>query len=143
MSTTAQPNKVQNHQQVVKIRDHPRSLRMNDDTTMIKQIHATHAPDGREVEVKPIVQVIEEVVKRCSPVLGALYVSVQELFSWFLFSFSLYGLIHMCAVILCRATLHKLNCRMTGAVMMASVASWKTWLIPSIRFHARFFGSLN
>lgn len=34
----------------------------SDDTAMMKQIQATHAPDGREVDVRPIVQIVEEIL---------------------------------------------------------------------------------
>lgn len=74
MAATAQPNRVQQQQQVVKGRDHPKFLRMSDDTTMMKQIQATHTPDGREVEVKPIVQVIEDILNHATPAIdGTLY----------------------------------------------------------------------
>lgn len=78
MAATGQPNKVQLQQQPgIKGRDHPRFLRMNDDTTMMKQIQATHAPDGREVDVKPILQVIEDILSRAAPDSdGALHVCI-------------------------------------------------------------------
>ena len=77
MAATGQPNKMQQQQEGVKSRDHPRFLRMNDDSTMMKQIQATHTPDGREVEVKPIVQVIEDILSRATPDIdGALHVCV-------------------------------------------------------------------
>lgn len=38
-----------------------------DDTAMTKQIQATHAPDGRELEVKPILQIIEAILHHVSP----------------------------------------------------------------------------
>lgn len=34
----------------------------SDDTAMMKQVQATHAPDGREVDVKPILHIIEEIL---------------------------------------------------------------------------------
>ncbi|KAI9108739.1 hypothetical protein K1719_020044 [Acacia pycnantha] len=34
----------------------------SDDTAMMKQIQATHAPDGREVDVKPIIHIVEEIL---------------------------------------------------------------------------------
>lgn len=77
MAATAQPNRVQQQQQVVKGRDHAKFLRMSDDTTMMKQIQATHTPDGREVEVKPIVQVIEDILNHATPAIdGTLYVCI-------------------------------------------------------------------
>lgn len=36
----------------------------SDDNAMMKQIQATHAPDGREVEVKPFLHIIEDIFKR-------------------------------------------------------------------------------
>lgn len=39
----------------------------SDDTAMMKQIQATHAPDGREIEVKPIIQIIEDILRRATP----------------------------------------------------------------------------
>ncbi|KAI9087650.1 hypothetical protein K1719_030520 [Acacia pycnantha] len=34
----------------------------SDDTAMMKQVQATHAPDGREVDVRPVLQIIEEIL---------------------------------------------------------------------------------
>ncbi|KAJ1403263.1 Sieve element occlusion, N-terminal [Sesbania bispinosa] len=34
----------------------------SDDSAMMKQVQATHAPDGREIEVKPIIQIIDEIL---------------------------------------------------------------------------------
>lgn len=34
----------------------------SDDTAMMKQVQSTHAPDGREVDVQPIILVIEEIL---------------------------------------------------------------------------------
>ncbi|CDP15097.1 unnamed protein product [Coffea canephora] len=39
----------------------------SDDAAMMKQIQATHAPDGRELEVKPILQIIEALLHHVSP----------------------------------------------------------------------------
>ncbi|XP_043704887.1 protein SIEVE ELEMENT OCCLUSION B-like [Telopea speciosissima] len=36
----------------------------SDDNVMMKQIHATHAYDGRQVEVRPLLQLIEEILQR-------------------------------------------------------------------------------
>lgn len=36
----------------------------SDDNAMMKQIQGTHAPDGREVEVKPFLYIIEDIFKR-------------------------------------------------------------------------------
>lgn len=51
----------------------PRSERnmfsTSDDNAMMKQIQATHAPDGREVDVKPILAIIEDVFRRSTPTL--------------------------------------------------------------------------
>ncbi|KAI9087503.1 hypothetical protein K1719_030373 [Acacia pycnantha] len=34
----------------------------SDDTVMMKQVQATHAPDGREVDIKPVLQINEEIL---------------------------------------------------------------------------------
>ena len=39
-----------------------RMFSSSDDTAMMKQVQATHSPDGREVDVKPIIQIIEEIL---------------------------------------------------------------------------------
>ncbi|KAA8548170.1 hypothetical protein F0562_004569 [Nyssa sinensis] len=38
----------------------------SDDGVMMKQIQATHAPDGREVDVKPILHIIEDILQRAT-----------------------------------------------------------------------------
>ncbi|KAI4343679.1 hypothetical protein L6164_010999 [Bauhinia variegata] len=39
-----------------------RMFATSDDTAMMKQVQATHAPDGREIVVNPIIQLIEEIL---------------------------------------------------------------------------------
>lgn len=39
----------------------------SDDATVMKQILATHAPDGREVEVRPILKLVEDILRRATP----------------------------------------------------------------------------
>jgi len=36
----------------------------SDDSAMTKQVQATHAPDGREIDVKPILQIVDEILVR-------------------------------------------------------------------------------
>lgn len=47
-----------------------RMLSASDDNAMTKQVLATHAPDGREVDVKPILLIVEEVIRRATPDIG-------------------------------------------------------------------------
>lgn len=35
----------------------------SDDNAMMKQIQATHSPDSREVDVKPILHIIEDIMR--------------------------------------------------------------------------------
>ncbi|KAG7954385.1 hypothetical protein I3843_11G013900 [Carya illinoinensis] len=50
------------------IKDHDRRMfALSDDNALVKQIIATHAPDGREVDVEPILQIIGDVFRRASP----------------------------------------------------------------------------
>ncbi|KAM7484165.1 hypothetical protein LguiA_000174 [Lonicera macranthoides] len=39
----------------------------SDDNAMMRQILATHAPDGRELDVKPILNIIEDIMHRATP----------------------------------------------------------------------------
>ncbi|KAK7302171.1 hypothetical protein RJT34_13052 [Clitoria ternatea] len=39
-----------------------RMFSTSDDSAMMKQVQATHAPDGREIDVKPILQVVDEIL---------------------------------------------------------------------------------
>lgn len=39
----------------------------SDDSAMMKQIQSTHAPDGRVVDVKPILQIIDNVLRHITP----------------------------------------------------------------------------
>lgn len=58
-----QPTKMQ---QLIKS-DRRTAFATSDDSAMMKQIQSTHSPDGREVEVKPILQVIEDVLHHANP----------------------------------------------------------------------------
>ncbi|KAK6920603.1 Sieve element occlusion, C-terminal [Dillenia turbinata] len=44
-----------------------RMFAAGDDNAMLKQIQATHAPDGRDFEVKPILQIIEDIFHHAAP----------------------------------------------------------------------------
>lgn len=39
----------------------------SDDIAMMKQLHATHAPDGRELEIVPILHIIEALMRHVAP----------------------------------------------------------------------------
>lgn len=39
----------------------------SDDRAMLKQIEETHFPDNREFDVKPIIQIIEDILRRATP----------------------------------------------------------------------------
>ncbi|CAL1358234.1 unnamed protein product [Linum trigynum] len=41
-------------------------MMMSDDNVMMKQIAATHAPDGREVDVKPLLVLVEDILNRAT-----------------------------------------------------------------------------
>ena len=51
----AAPNRMQQ-------RKERRLFAASDDSAMMKQVQATHAPDGREVDVKPIIQIVDEIL---------------------------------------------------------------------------------
>lgn len=44
-----------------------RMFSASDDSTMMKQVQATHTPDGREVDVKSILKIIEDILHRATP----------------------------------------------------------------------------
>lgn len=39
----------------------------SDDNVMMRQIQGTHAPDGREVNVKPLLHIVEDILHRATP----------------------------------------------------------------------------
>ncbi|KAH9625106.1 hypothetical protein KSS87_005812 [Heliosperma pusillum] len=39
----------------------------SDDTAMVSQLKATHSPDGRDIDVKPLLHIIEDVFSRAQP----------------------------------------------------------------------------
>jgi len=39
----------------------------SDDAAVMKQILATHAPDGREVDVRALLQIVEDILQRATP----------------------------------------------------------------------------
>ena len=57
----------------------------SDDNAMMKQIQATHSPDGREVDVKPLLQITEDIFKRASHgIPGILQVQTLSLVLYFM-----------------------------------------------------------
>lgn len=55
-----------------------RMFAASDDSTMLKQIQATHAPDGRDVDVRPILEIIEDVFKRATPSIEGTHIDSSE-----------------------------------------------------------------
>ncbi|CAL0320035.1 unnamed protein product [Lupinus luteus] len=47
---------------IMKQKRERRLFSTSDDSAMMKQVQATHAPDGREVDVKPIIQILDEIL---------------------------------------------------------------------------------
>lgn len=39
----------------------------SDDTAMLNQLRATHAPDGRDIDVKLLLRIIEDILDRAPP----------------------------------------------------------------------------
>lgn len=62
------------------IKSDRRMFSSSDDGAMMKQIQATHLPDGREVDVNPILQIIEDILSRAIPSIdGVLHVLLHHL----------------------------------------------------------------
>ncbi|KAF5476669.1 hypothetical protein F2P56_003384 [Juglans regia] len=61
------------------LKDHDRRMfALSDDNALMKQIQATHAPDGREVSVKPILLIIGDIFHRATPSLDGILNGTQE-----------------------------------------------------------------
>ncbi|KAE8722042.1 hypothetical protein F3Y22_tig00014444pilonHSYRG00109 [Hibiscus syriacus] len=63
--------------------DHGSMIRMSDDNVMMNQILATHAPDGREFDVRPLLYLVEDILNRATQhvdflVKGTLYQAELE-----------------------------------------------------------------
>ncbi|KAF8390539.1 hypothetical protein HHK36_025066 [Tetracentron sinense] len=67
MAMTVQPSTKM--QQMIKGERHLFST--SDDNSMMKQIQGTHAPDGREIDVKPLLQLVEDIWHRAKPMIDA------------------------------------------------------------------------
>lgn len=42
-------------------------LSSSDDNVMLEQIQGTHSPDGREVDVRSLLRIVEDIIKRTTP----------------------------------------------------------------------------
>jgi Sieve element occlusion N-terminus len=40
----------------------------SDDSIVMKQIQATHSPDGRDFDVRPLMRVVEDALRRATPI---------------------------------------------------------------------------
>lgn len=49
----------------------------SDDTAMLNQLRATHAPDGRDIDVKPLLRIIEDIFDRATPTVHSSVQGVQ------------------------------------------------------------------
>lgn len=71
----------------------------SDDGAMMKQIQATHAPDGREVDAGPILHIIEDILRRALPTIdGVLHVRNISHFDLDLFCHLNYDYVIYCLV---------------------------------------------
>ncbi|KAJ9683316.1 hypothetical protein PVL29_019065 [Vitis rotundifolia] len=52
-------------------------MTMCDDNAMMKQIHATHAHDGRDIDVRPLYQLVEDILNRSTPGVDAIVTTTQ------------------------------------------------------------------
>lgn len=43
-----------------------------DENTLLKQVQSTHLPDGRAIEVKPLIHIVEGIFKHADPSVGAI-----------------------------------------------------------------------
>ena len=59
-------------------------MTLSDDNMMVKQIHETHAPDGREFNVRPLFQLVEDILNRATLTVDPL-TSVKHCYSLSLF----------------------------------------------------------
>lgn len=39
----------------------------SDDNIIMKQMHETHKPEGRDIDVRPILHVVEDIFRRTAP----------------------------------------------------------------------------
>ncbi|GAA0138615.1 hypothetical protein LIER_00326 [Lithospermum erythrorhizon] len=124
----------------------------SEDSAMIKQISSTHTPDGRQVDVIPLIQVIEELLHQISPSIndhhhgahGAVD-SLEEKVAMVAYDGILEGLSNICHKISC-----ELACKCTGggdahtstmAILgMLSTYQWDAKLVLTLGAFAVNFG---
>ncbi|KAL5717956.1 hypothetical protein ACHQM5_010904 [Ranunculus cassubicifolius] len=84
----------------------------SDDTVMMKQIQATHAPDGREVDVKPLLHVVEDILSRSTPGIdGHLNPTSQEQIDAFVDKTQNVDFVGMLEAL--AYTIHKMSCEIS------------------------------
>lgn len=66
-------------------RDLSRKYAQSDDSFLVRQIRETHSSEDHYVDVKPLLAVIEDILRRTSPGIEAL-INVFSLFSFSAFS---------------------------------------------------------
>jgi hypothetical protein len=49
----------------------------SDDNAMMKRILETHAPDGREIDAKPLLQIVEDIFHRAAPGISGNIIQVR------------------------------------------------------------------
>lgn len=72
-----------------------RMFSASDDMAMMKQIQATHAPDGRLIEVKPILKIIESIFQRATPSIHGI-LNVCSFLLLLRFSYILHSVLALC-----------------------------------------------
>ncbi|XP_058092436.1 protein SIEVE ELEMENT OCCLUSION B-like [Magnolia sinica] len=80
----------------------------SDDNAVTKQIQATHAPDGRDVDVRAIMHVVEDILKRATPTIVVAQPAHVELVEEKTNHSSLIGMLEALAY-----TIHRIACEIT------------------------------
>ncbi|KEH35012.1 putative sieve element occlusion [Medicago truncatula] len=59
---SANPRQLSAASNRMQLKKERRMFSTSDDSAMTKQVQATHAPDGREIDVKPLIQIVDEIL---------------------------------------------------------------------------------
>jgi hypothetical protein len=59
---SANPRQLSAASNRMQLKKERRMFSTSDDSAMMKQVQSTHAPDGREIDVKPLIQIVDEIL---------------------------------------------------------------------------------
>ncbi|XP_042391063.1 protein SIEVE ELEMENT OCCLUSION B-like [Zingiber officinale] len=107
-ATALMPTAVQPKLQLIKSDRSAHLFSSSDDKAVVKQIIATHSPDGREIDTRSLLRLVEDILQRATPTVILTPQTHQELVDDKVHHIDVVGMLEALAY-----TIHRISCEIT------------------------------